>query len=124
MLELGKIGERLSAALGLLCLVGCLVLLSPGVTAVRADESAALHARAAAIHDRTDGFENPFVLFAESSYAALIDEREEALRFLRRAVDHGFADVDKLLSHPDFEALREDPGFEEIVTMLRRSGTN
>jgi tetratricopeptide (TPR) repeat protein len=46
---------------------------------------------------------------------ALQGKRQEALGYLRAAVEHGFADVDTFGRDPDLASLKNDPEFQRIV---------
>jgi hypothetical protein len=63
-------------------------------------------------------WDEPYLLGRNTAWrariAALIDEREEAMRLLRQAVDEGAHVWDWLHSEPDFTALREYPPFVEF----------
>jgi tetratricopeptide (TPR) repeat protein len=51
--------------------------------------------------------------------AARADYTARALKELRAAVDHGFRDVAHIESDPDFDGLRQEPGYRAIVAELK-----
>jgi hypothetical protein len=60
-------------------------------------------------------------LCAIAGVAALRGERRPALDTLDSAVARGYADGDALAADPDFESLRDDPAFTEIVERARNN---
>jgi tetratricopeptide (TPR) repeat protein len=55
---------------------------------------------------------------AQASYHALIGERDEALRLLRRAVDLGASAI--IAIDPNFTTLHDDPEFEAIIAEVKK----
>ena len=83
----------------------------------RTDEARALAARAR--EAGTGGFSTAYNLAC--TYAALGD-REAALASLDEAVVHGRGNLGWIERDPDFDVLRDDPRFREIVGRLRGAG--
>ena len=46
-------------------------------------------------------------------------QRKAAVEALRRAVDLGFADADRLEREPDLATLKDDPQFQELIARMR-----
>jgi len=53
--------------------------------------------------------------------AALQGQREEALRHLHDAVEHGYSNPKSLLEDSDLASLRGDPEFERIVAAAKKN---
>jgi serine/threonine protein kinase/tetratricopeptide (TPR) repeat protein len=77
---------------------------------------------AARRHEPTgeDVIQNEFAAMFTAQAYALIGRREDALRWLRKAVRHGFINYPFLAEHdPFFGDLRADPGFRQILTQVK-----
>ncbi len=88
----------------------------------RLDEAEALHREVFDYRRRLFGDRHPGTLdslCALAGVAALRGDRETALERLEAAVDSGYADGDALAADSDFESLRDDPTFLEIVGRSR-----
>jgi hypothetical protein len=55
--------------------------------------------------------------------AAAANRSDEALQLLHEAVARGYQDADEITMDDDFQALRTDPGFLELVASIRRPGS-
>ena len=86
-----------------------------GVSAARTgDRTRALAAsRQLAAVDKPFLFGGPSI--GRASIAAQLGERDEALRLLRQAVNEGFWDWRGLHQNADFDPLRNEPEFQEIL---------
>ena len=49
----------------------------------------------------------------------MLDRGEEALEALDCAVDNGWRDPEAIVTGPEFEAIRADPAFDDLVGRLR-----
>jgi tetratricopeptide (TPR) repeat protein len=49
---------------------------------------------------------------------ALQDQREAAIKNLRKAVEKGFTDRAFILNDPDLASIRDDPAFRELIRGL------
>ena len=88
----------------------------------RLDEAERLHRQTLELRRRTLGRDNPQTLdslCAVAGVAALRGERAVALRHLQEAIDLGYSEADALSQDNDFESLRDDPAFKEIVERAR-----
>lgn len=45
-------------------------------------------------------------------------QKRDAIEALRRAVDAGFADKDRVAADPDFNAIRQEPAFLELLRRM------
>ena len=62
--------------------------------------------------------ESPYVWYNRAAAYARKGDRKKALADLRQAVEKGWKDAAALEKDPDFEALRQDAAFREIVKAL------
>jgi tetratricopeptide (TPR) repeat protein len=85
----------------------------------KAEESREFHERAVRIFESTVGPDHPEVLFSQAAYHAAIGAQTDALDYLRRAVDAGYASP-WLTRDPDLESLHGLPEFQKIVARLER----
>jgi len=53
--------------------------------------------------------------------AAIAGRHEEAIEYLRQAIDHGFAFPEQMDADPDLKSLHRDPRFEALVAKARQS---
>ena len=53
--------------------------------------------------------------------AAAANDRAEAVRHLREAIDHGYKDIDHMRIDEDLKSLRGDPGFEVLLREGQRT---
>jgi len=93
----------------------------------RLDEAEALHREVFDSRQRIFGDRHPGTLdslCALAGVAALRGDRETALERLETAVALGYVGGDALAADGDFESLRDDPGFLEIVERSRRNATS
>src|SRR5262249_53577993 len=58
---------------------------------------------------------NEKILYSHAAAHALAGRREESLQFLRRAIAASHANRARAANDGDFESLRDDPDFQEIV---------
>jgi hypothetical protein len=87
----------------------------------RASQSGQREKAAAAAARREDSSAGTYNL---ACYHALAGQRADAIRYLRKAVDLGHADM-AIRDDPDFASLRGDPEFEEIIADVKhRIGAN
>jgi serine/threonine protein kinase/tetratricopeptide (TPR) repeat protein len=90
----------------------------------RFDEAERLHRRVLEMRRRTLGRGNPQTLdslCAVAGVAALRGDHESALRHLDEAIGLGYSEADTLAQDSDFESLREDPRFVDLVERARRN---
>jgi len=59
------------------------------------------------------------VLYNKACLHALAGQRDAALAAVRDSIAAGFTDYAKFLSDPDFDSLRDDPGFTSLVAALK-----
>jgi non-specific serine/threonine protein kinase/serine/threonine-protein kinase len=88
------------------------------------DEAERLHRQTLDLRRRTLGRGNPQTLdslCAVAGVAALRGDREAALRHLEAAVGLGYSNADSLFQDSDFESLREDQTFLDLVERARRN---
>jgi non-specific serine/threonine protein kinase/serine/threonine-protein kinase len=91
------------------------------------DEAERLHRQILDLRRRTLGRGNPQTLdslCAVAGVAALRGDREAALRHLQEAVGLGYSGADSLSQDSDFESLREDQAFLDLVERARRNAAN
>jgi len=60
-------------------------------------------------------------LYQSACALARLGREKEALRFLKKAVDCGFNDAEKVRSEPDFQSLRNTEEFQKILRRLTQS---
>jgi serine/threonine protein kinase/tetratricopeptide (TPR) repeat protein len=58
--------------------------------------------------------------YAFARMAALTNQPDEALRYLRESTDRGYKDADVLMATDDLRSLRHNPRFQELIAELRR----
>jgi adenylate cyclase len=80
------------------------------------DQSRALAERALQV--RPDAFSTFYNVACAYS---VLGDREDALRMLDQAVQHGRGNLEWIGHDPDFDPLREDPRFNDIVNRIRTS---
>jgi hypothetical protein len=56
--------------------------------------------------------------------AALRGDRRAALRYLDEAIGLGYSEPDTLARDSDFESLRDDPKFVDLVERARRNAAS
>jgi non-specific serine/threonine protein kinase/serine/threonine-protein kinase len=61
------------------------------------------------------------VWYAFAAVAAAANRHDDALRYLREAVNRGYADADGLTADEEFLALRPDPQFQVLIAALKAS---
>jgi eukaryotic-like serine/threonine-protein kinase len=57
--------------------------------------------------------------YAFACVAVAADHPDDALRYLREAINHGYKDADALVADDDLRNLRHNPRFQELITELR-----
>jgi serine/threonine protein kinase/tetratricopeptide (TPR) repeat protein len=90
----------------------------------RFDDAERLHRQTLEVRRRTLGADNPQALdslCAVAGVAALRGDRGAALHRLEEAIDLGYSQADSLTQDSDFESLRIDPAFIELVERARRN---
>jgi hypothetical protein len=65
--------------------------------------------------------EDPEAIFQEGWILCDVGEYERALPYLRRAVAKGYFVAPTLAGRPQFDALRGDPAFQELLAEAERS---
>jgi tetratricopeptide (TPR) repeat protein len=81
-----------------------------------AGPSGALHAMAEALVDREQRtYVDPFLIGETFARAGAVDE---ALRWLDRAVQYGSFETTYIALRPDFDVLREDPRYQDLVDRM------
>jgi tetratricopeptide (TPR) repeat protein len=66
---------------------------------------------------------DPLVLYNLACSHALLQQREESLAALRRAVEAGYDDFEHLAQDPDLDSLRQSPEFMRFVKDLLAAAT-
>ena len=68
--------------------------------------------------------DDPVVFYNLACSYSLISEQDEAFAALRKAVEHGYDDVQYLNTDPDLRSLRGDPRYGEILELItsRKAG--
>jgi len=61
------------------------------------------------------------ILYNASCVFAVLGEEDKALAGLQRAIEAGLAGGDWVSHDPDWERLRDDPRFQNLVQRLQRS---
>ena len=90
----------------------------------RLDDAEGLHRQTLEVRQRTLGADNPQALdslCAVAGVAALRGDRGAALRRLEEAIDLGYSEADSLAEDSDFESLRDDPRFVDLIERARRN---
>ena len=52
--------------------------------------------------------------------AAIASHRDEAIKYLREAINHGYSDGNKLMADPDLKSIRDDSRFKALVEEARK----
>ena len=89
----------------------------------RYDEAESLYLETVEIRRRVLGESHPDTLWSVYNLgcvAALRGDREQALDWLRKAVDSGFTAADWMTKDPDLASLHGDPEFEAIVAEVKK----
>ena len=58
--------------------------------------------------------------YALAKLYAVADRQDLALQYLRKALEEGFRDRKKMTQDPEFQAMRELPEFQELLTLEPR----
>jgi tetratricopeptide (TPR) repeat protein len=90
----------------------------------RLDDAERLHRQTLEVRRQTLGARNPQALdslCAVAGVAALRGDRGAALDYLDEAIDLGYSQAESLAGDSDFESLRADPVFIELVERARRN---
>jgi tetratricopeptide (TPR) repeat protein len=76
-----------------------------------------LHAQALAIDRRVvqQAPHDPIAHYNLACSLARNDQPQEAVDELRRAISHGYRDMEYLETDPDLESLRNQPGYRELL---------
>jgi serine/threonine protein kinase/tetratricopeptide (TPR) repeat protein len=93
----------------------------------RLDEAEDLHRKTFELRRETLGRDNPQTLdslCAVAGVAALRGDRREALGRLEEAVRLGYSEADALAGDRDFESLRNDPAFVDLIERARRNAAD
>ena len=93
----------------------------------RLDEAEVLHREVFEYRRRVFGDRHPATLdslCALAGVAALRGDRDSALEQLGTAVELGYAGGDALAADSDFESLRDDPGFLEVIERSRKNAAS
>jgi serine/threonine protein kinase len=61
--------------------------------------------------------------YAFARMAALTNHPDEALQYLREAINRGYKDADVFMATDDLKNLRHNPRFQELIAELKRSST-
>ncbi len=69
------------------------------------------------------GENNPSIAFHKACHHALLDERDQAIHFLRRAIELGFIMPHQITQASDLASLHADPEFEAIVAEAKKRFT-
>jgi predicted esterase len=64
--------------------------------------------------------DQPYVWYGLARAQAQMGEKEKAMESLRKAVDHGFKDADKLANDFDLRSLQEEKQFKKMIERLRK----
>jgi serine/threonine protein kinase/tetratricopeptide (TPR) repeat protein len=88
----------------------------------RLEEAEGLHRQTLEVRRQTLGRDNPQTLdslCAVAGVAALRGDREIALAYLEEAIALGYSEADVLAQDSDFESLREDQAFIDLIERAR-----
>jgi tetratricopeptide (TPR) repeat protein len=84
-------------------------------------EAQRLRDEAMRMYEQTGSLDRYYERYKMARYAAVTGDKEAALSHLRQAcVERGYSSAARLLADPALEALRGDPGFEEVLAAVRR----
>jgi tetratricopeptide (TPR) repeat protein len=64
--------------------------------------------------------DQPNLWYGLARAQALLGEKEKAMESLRKAVDHGFKDADKMANDFDLRSLQEEKEFKKILERLKK----
>lgn len=64
--------------------------------------------------------DNPDVYFLKALYFANLDKTDLSLANLRKAVETGYNDLNRLQSEPAFESIRNKPGFKDLTETISK----
>jgi tetratricopeptide (TPR) repeat protein len=85
-----------------------------------AGPTGAMRAIAEALVARSnDSYVDPFEIGKTFARAGMVDE---ALHWLNRAVEHGSYEITYVAFRPDFDVLRDDPRFEDLLERIYAQG--
>jgi tetratricopeptide (TPR) repeat protein len=90
----------------------------------RLEEAERLHRQTLEKRRRTLGRDNPQTLdslCAVAGVAALRGDRRAALHHLDEAIGLGYSEADALAQDSDFESLRDDPTFVDLIELARQN---
>jgi tetratricopeptide (TPR) repeat protein len=65
--------------------------------------------------------DQPNLWYGLARAQAQMGEKEKAMESLRKAVDHGFKDADKLANDFDLRSLQDEKSFKKMIERLRKS---
>jgi eukaryotic-like serine/threonine-protein kinase len=87
----------------------------------RYDEATKLFRDAIQQEDRSGKLGNPWQnWYAFACVATAANHADDALQYLREAVNRGYQDGDGLMAEDDLKKLRTNPKFQQLVTTLKR----
>jgi tetratricopeptide (TPR) repeat protein len=93
----------------------------------RLDDAERLHRHTLEVRRRTLGADSPQALdslCAVAGVAALRGDRGAALHHLEEAIDLGYSEAESLAEDSDFESLRADPRFVDLIERARRNAAD
>jgi predicted esterase len=67
--------------------------------------------------------EEPLLWYKLAAAQAQMGQKENALSSLKKAVDHGFKDAEKLENDFDFISIRDEKQFKKIMEQLKKKGS-
>jgi predicted esterase len=67
--------------------------------------------------------EEPLLWYKLAAAQAQMNEKENALASLKKAVDHGFKDAEKLENDFDFKSVRDEKQFKKVLEEVKKKGS-
>jgi len=68
------------------------------------------------VHDRTVGDRPTFFYYLAKSYAKA-GMKEQAMNYIRKALEEGFKERKKFTEDPEFSGLQKDPEFQALMLL-------
>jgi len=68
--------------------------------------------------------DNPQLLFALARVEALAGNRRAAIEALRKAVEKGFENLEEIKTHTDFETIRGEKPYKQLIESFSRKSAN